>query len=160
MAETVKRLRVKVAIEGEVAGDDGALLSVSRSYEYNFSDGNGDNQIGAVWQDVGANLATTTRNVDLDGIADFQGVTMSSNSAAKVILVAHKGTSGNLLVGGGDFSTPFNDATDKVKVAPGGLILMVAPGAGYGITASTGDVLPIESTASIDYDALFAFKNS
>jgi hypothetical protein len=136
------------------------MLSINRNYEYLFADGNGDNQVGAVWQDTSANLATTTRSLDLDGLGDFQGATMSTNSAAKVILIAHKGTTGNLIVGGGDFATPFNDASDKVRVLPGGLLLMVSPYAGYGITASTGDVLPIESTASVDYDVLFAFKNS
>jgi hypothetical protein len=159
MAETVRRLRVTVTVEGEVGGDDGAALPISKTVTYNFQNGTGSGQVGWAWQDLNGSLASTTGSIDLDGATDFQGAAMSSNNALKVMLFHHTGTVGNLIVGGGDFASWLSDATDEVVIKPGGLLLYVAPD-GVGITASTGDVLALESTGgTVTYQAILAGDN-
>jgi hypothetical protein len=158
--ETVRRLRIKVSIDAEVVGLDGATLTTPlHNYEYVMSDGTGTNQVGWVWQDNDGSLATTTTTVDLDGATDFQGAAMSNNNSLKVMLWKNDSEAGDLIVGGGDFSAWLGDATDKVKVKPRGLLLYVAPD-GVTITASTGDGLALETTATVAYKGLLAGDNT
>lgn len=158
--ETVRRLRIKVIVEGEVAGPDGSLLPISLTREYNFQDGTGQNQVGAVWQDLDGALATTTTTLDLDGLSDFKGATMSDNNKVKVGLFFHDSDAGNLVIGGGDWTGWFADASDKLIVKPRGMVLIVDPNDGYTVTASTADGCLLETTGSVSYKGLLAFDNT
>jgi hypothetical protein len=158
--ETVRRLRIKVSIEGEVAGPDGSLLPVNIQREYNFQDGTGQNQVGAVWQDLDGSLATTTTTLDLDGLTDFKGATMSDNNKVKVGAFFNDSDSGNLVVGGGDWTGPFADASDKLIVKPRGMALIIDPLDGYTVTATSADGLLLETTATVSYKGLLAFDNT
>lgn len=160
MAETVRRLRIRVLIDGEVAGSDGTILPVNQSFEYNFQDGTGQNQLGTVYQDLDGSLATTTATIDLDGAANFQGATMSDNNQLKFALFKNESDAGNLIVGGGDFAGWFSDASDKLVVKPRGLFLIVAPNDGYTVTASTGDGLALETTATVAYKTILGLDNA
>ena len=125
--ETVRNVRITVIIEGEVAGPDGAILPVSQTRRYGFTDGTGQNQLGAVWQDLDASLATTTQTLDTDALTDFKGAAMSDNNAVKFLCFMNDSDAGDLKVGGGDFSSFLGDATDKIIVKPRGMLLLVAP---------------------------------
>ena len=66
-----------------------------------------------------------------------------------------------MLVGGAGsngFTSWVGDATDVVKVKPGGALILVAPDAtGYAVTAGTGDLLTITNSAgstSVTYDVV------
>lgn len=157
--ETVRILGVKITITGEVTGPDVARVVVNQSKEVNFADGAGQNQLGAVWQDTDGSLATTTATLDLDGLTDFKGSTMSDNSKLRIAYFENNSDTGNLVVGGGDFAGWFADASDKMVIKPRGFALICDPLDGYTITASTGDGLLLETTASVNYKALLGFKN-
>jgi len=164
MAETVLGLTVKVTIKGTVLGTDGARLVVDHVYNQNFSDGTGTNQIGAVWQDLTRNLSTTTEDLQLDGLADFQGDTMSSNNNVKLYYLRNlDDDTGDRFdvggsAGGNAWDTMLYDATDKVSVGPGGILLCVSPVDGFGITA--GDDLAITSSDNSNYRTIIGFDNS
>lgn len=158
--ETVRNARITVTIEADVVGTDGTVLPVSQTWRYGFQDGTGQNQIGTVYQDLDGSLATTTATLDVDGATNFQGAAMSDNTQMKFLAVKHEGDTGNLKIGGGDFSSWLGDATDKVIIGPRGLFLLISPLDGYTITASTGDGLLFESTATVPYKVVAGFDNT
>jgi hypothetical protein len=158
--ETVRRVKITVRVEAVVEGPDGSGLNVDESYSYSFSDGTGQDQLGTVWWDRDGSLATTTTTLDLDGQQDFKGVAMTDANAVKFMLVKNESDTGNLKVGGGDFATWVNAATDKVVIGPRGLFLLVSPRDGYGITAGTGDGLLLETTATVAYKAIIGLDNT
>lgn len=159
--ETVRAVRITVIIEGDVTGPDGALLPVSQTYRYGFQDGTGQNQLGSVRQDLDGSLATTSTTMDLDGVTDFTGATMSDTNNVKFMCIKHESDAGELVIGGGDFATWVSDPTDKIKIKPRGLFLLVAPLDGYAVTASTGDVLAIESTGgTVAYKTIVGTDNT
>jgi hypothetical protein len=161
MAETVNNLTIRVTITGSVAGDNGVRQPIDETYEKVFTDGTGTNQIGNVlWKD-NRSLAATNETHDLDGMTDFQGASTSTFNNIKFMFFRNNSsTSAEVLtVGGGDFSTPFNAAADKVKIGPQGIFLLVSPIDGYGITASTGDGLLVAHSGTSTYDMLLGADN-
>ena len=158
--ETIKRCRIRVSIDAEVEGPDGSTLNVSRTREYSFQDGTGQNQVGAIWQDKDGSLATTTATIDLDGATDFKGAAMSDNNKVKFGWFENNSDSGNLILGGGDWTGWFGDASDKLTVKPRGFALIIDPLDGYTVTASTADGLLLETTATVSYAAVLGFDNT
>lgn len=164
-SETINGLRIRVSIEGQVTGSDGTRQVVSINEEYNFSDGTGSSQIGAIFQDLARPLNVTSEVLDLDALADFKGATMTDNNAVKFIYAKNKSTTTgeNLKMGGDDFAAaggPLVDTTDKVVVGPSGMILMINNIDGWGITAATKDGLKFEHTGNSTYDLLLGFDNT
>lgn len=164
-SETINGLVIKVQIYGSVIGTDGVKQDVNILKEFNISEGTGINQIGAVYQDLTRGLNATTETLDLDGLTDFKGATMSDNNNVKFLYMFHNSSTpaAVLKVGGGDFAGaagPLVDATDKMAIGPQGLILMVNPIDGWGITASTKDGLLVETTTNTTYDTLIGFDNT
>lgn len=163
--ETVQNFRIRVTLEAVVIGSDGARAVVLREYDKSFGDGTSANNLQWVWNDETRALATTNETLDLDGNVDFKGVALSDAVNVKVLWIEDLGsTTGQILtVGGGDWASatgPFLDATDKAVVQAGGLMLLVSPVDGYPITASTGDGLRIESSASMNYRITLAGDNT
>jgi hypothetical protein len=95
-------------------------------------------------------------------MTDFQGASTSTFNNIKFMFFRNNSsTSAEILtVGGGDFSTPFNAAADKVKIGPQGILLLVSPVDGYAITASTGDGLLVAHSGTSTYDMLLGADNS
>jgi hypothetical protein len=103
-------------------------------------------------------LATNT-NEDLDlagGVADVFGVT---RTFVKVKVLRFKAAAANtttLVIGNGTnpFVGPFGAGTHTLSLAPGGEILLMAPAAGWTVTASTGDIIKVTNPAgaSATYD--------
>lgn len=164
MAETVQGLTVKVRIYGTVVGTDNAKLVVDETYTQTFAEGTGTRQCGAVWQDLTRALATTTEDLQLDGLADFQGATMSTNNNVKLLYIRDLDTdTGDRFDvggsgGGNAWDSMLVDVSDKVSVGPGGFLLCVSPVDGFGITA--GDDLAITSADNSNYRAILAFDNA
>ena len=165
MAETVQGLTVQVRIWGTVNGDDGAKLTVDETYTKTFSEGTGTNNIGYVWQDETRSLDTTSEDLQLDGLTDFQGATMSSNNNVKLLYVRNLDTtSGDYFRLGGSSggnewdSGPLAAAGDKIDIEPDGILLCVSPVDGWGITA--GDDLGMEAADTSTYRILLAGDNA
>lgn len=160
--ETLDGLTIFVSVKGKVRGSDGAYKVVNFEKTYRFADGTGEDQIGAVWEDEVRALNNTNETLDLDALSDFKGATMSDNNRVKVALVENLSETAaqTLTIGGGDWVGPFVDASDKLVVGPRGLVLIVSPLDGYGITASTGDGLLVASNANLSYRALLGFDNT
>jgi hypothetical protein len=160
--ENVQGLTLRVTLQGSVSGSNGTRLPIDYTYEQVFGDGTGNNQIGAVWQKLARSLNNTSEIHDLDGIADFQGATMSDNNAVKFILARLIGTTTGhtLKMGGDDFIGPLVDTSDLVATGPDGIILIVNPRDGWGITASTCDGLKFATNANETYDVIIGLDNT
>lgn len=162
MAETVNGITIRVQIVGSVTGDNGVRQPIDISYEKSFTDGTGTNQIGNVfWKDNRA-LNATSETIDLDGTTDFQGASTSAFNNVKWMFFQNNSTTTTevLTIGGGDFSPMFADPTDKIKVGPAGIMLLVSPVDGYAITASTGDGLLLATNYNGTYDMALGVDNT
>jgi len=163
--ETVKVLGMRAEVTVLVTGADGSQLVKQHVYSKSFSDGNGSEQVGAVWNDDSRLLNATNETLDLDGLTDFQGGSMSDNNGVKLLWIENLDTAAKMQIGGGDWAGTgmlLNDSTDIINILAGGFLLAVAPGStAYTITASTGDGLKAASAVSTgNYKILAAFTNT
>jgi hypothetical protein len=131
------------------------------SQHYPLTSGTGANQADRIWTDQRTLAASGTENLDLAGTAltDAFGVAITFVKIKAILIRAASGNTNDVLVGGhatAAFVNWVSDATDVIVVKPGGLFLLVAPSAaGYGVTATTGDLLKITNSAGttgVTYD--------
>jgi hypothetical protein len=125
-------------------------LAVSPNYA--FANGTGANQANQTFADIRTLSASASENLDLaGGLVDAFGATITMTKVKAILIMAAASNTNDVLVGGAASNAAaafFGDATDVVKIKPGGLILLVAPdAAGYAITAGTGDLLKIANGA-------------
>lgn len=152
-SETMTACYVKVEMGFVVQGSDGAQLVKTHTYQRTFSDGSGAEQAQTVWNDDARPLNATSETLDLDGLVDFKGATMSDNTGVRVLLVENLSTADRLTVGGGDWSGTaqmLTGSTDKINIGAGGLLLWVKPGTSGDtskgtITATSADGLTFNS---------------
>lgn len=165
MAETVNGLTVELRIYGTVTGDDGAKLTVDETYKQTFSDGSGEDQVGYVWQDLTRPLNTTTEDLNLDALTDFQGATMTGNNNVAVMYFRNldDDTGDSFKLGGApsaQFVNWVGNTDDKVIIPPGGIFLMVTPLDKFGITAGSGDLLRVEALDNSNYRVILSGDNA
>lgn len=104
-------------------------------------------------------LATTSESLGLaGGLTDSFGTTLTF-ARIKCLLIHNKSTTVGQTVTIGGAASPiplFADAaSDKYVLGPNGIFLIWEPSAaGKVVTASTGDLLKIETNASISYDII------
>lgn len=128
--------------------------NISKTFSQSFADGTGDNQAQVVFSDTRTLAASATENLDLSGTAlqDAFNQNIALTKIKGIIIAADSGNTNDVLVGGAAsnaLSTFFGDATDLVKVKPGGVFCLLAPkAAGYGVTAATADILKIANSSS------------
>lgn len=135
-----------------------ARLTKPRSFRW--ADGTGAGQANAVFADRRTLAASGSESLDLAGsLTDALGATITLAKVRALLIEADAGNTNTLVVGGAAenaFAALFGDASDKLVIRPGGLILAVAPDAtGYAVTASTGDLLQIAnggSGSAVTYD--------
>jgi hypothetical protein len=144
------------------AGDLGAAVDDDKldvNYEIAFGTGNTPGatlNINNKFTDQ-RTLAATSENLDLAGALSNRFGQTISFSRIKAIVIQNRETTAdrNLLVGGAAsnaFATPFGNASDIVVIPPGG-VLVLASNEGWTVTASTGDILKIDSGANtVIYD--------
>jgi hypothetical protein len=140
--------------------DFGAIAGLlTYKYQQDFADGTGDDQAKSRWTDQRTIAASGTDDLDLAGslLDDYGNVITFTN--VKVIMVrAADANTNDVVVGGAaanQFFTFLNAATDKIKIKPGGILVLVAPNTGYAVTAATGDILRIANGGagtSVTYD--------
>lgn len=140
----------------DLASVESALSKVST---VQLRPGTGAGKADKAFFDTRTLAASATENLDLaGGLSDPFGVTLTFVKVKAILVFAHSGNTNDVVVGGAasnTFTGPFADATDKAVVPPGGFLAFVAPGAGWTVTASTGDILKIANSAGttgVDYD--------
>jgi hypothetical protein len=137
-----------------ISADDPLL----RDYTQLLANGTGANQASQHWHDQ----RTTAGNDDLDisgSLTNVFGTSIVFTKIKAIIIKAASANVGDVLVGAAasnQFLTFLGSATDKIKVKPGGLLILVAPDAnGYAVTAATGDILRVASSSgSVTYDII------
>lgn len=165
-AETAQ-LSITVTIKGSVVSTSTTapgLVPIDYTYQVDFSDGTGNNQLGTVYQSLGRALNATSETLDMDGLS-ILGVSNTDANAVKFIMARHKSTTASELMkmGGGDFAAstgPLADSTDKIVTGPDGLILLINPRDGWSITATSKDGLLMELTGNSTYDTIIGLDNS
>jgi hypothetical protein len=128
-----------------------------------LASGTAIDQADQVYLSDGRTLATTvSEELDLSGsLVNEQGETVAFTKV-KFLLIQNDSTDASciLSVGGAasnGWISAFGDATDKIKVGPGGKLLLWNPSlAGYAVTAGTADKLKIENpgTATATYSII------
>ncbi len=95
--------------------------------------------------------ASASESLDLAGtLTDAFGAVITFAKVNLLYVAAAKTNVNDVVIGGAatnGFITPFGAATDKIKVRPGG-VLLLACDAGYAVTAGTGDLLQIANSGA------------
>lgn len=127
---------------------------ISYSPSHQFTDGNADNKAEAIFTDTRTISASSSENLDLagTGLVDAFGNTLTFTKIKAMIIVAAEANTNDVLVGGAGsngWTAWVGDATDVVKVKPGGMLVLTAPkSAGLAVVASTGDILKVANSSS------------
>lgn len=139
-------------------------LKVNTSYA--LATGTTTGKADLVFTDTRTLTASSTENLDLaGGLTDVFGATLTFVEVVAIYVKAAAGNANNVVVGGAasnGFAAPFGDATDTVKVAPGGVCLLTND-AGFAVTAGTGDILKIAnggSGTSVTYDIVIVGRSA
>jgi len=140
------------------------LGSVSAPLDYrkqiSLANGTGDGKADLVFHDRRTIAASSTDSLDLAGsLTDPLGATLTCATVKGLLVAASPSNTNTVVVGGAasnTWATWVGDATDKVIVRPGGVLVLFASDAtGYAVTASTGDILEIANGGggtSVTYD--------
>lgn len=138
----------------------------SVSYPFNvsiaqqFTDGVGQDQAQRIWTDLRTIAPSGTDDIDLSGVLldPTTGLAITLTKVKAIIVKAAAANVNDVQVGAAaanQFLGPFGSATDKIKVKPGGTLVLIAPDAnGYAVVAATGDLLRFTNGAagtSVDY---------
>ncbi len=144
--------------------NDGDLQKAVNTINYkkntDIANGTGSGQANKAWSDQRSIAASGTDSLDLAGtLVDAFGQTITFTSIKAIIIVASGDNQDNIEIGGNAnaFASFFGDPADTLILKPGGMIALTAPGAGYAVTATTGDILDLvnadSSNASV-YDVI------
>ena len=114
-----------------------------------------------LFSDTRTIAASGTENLDLAGtLTDPFGATLTFVKVKAIYIKAAAANTNNVCVGGhatAAFTGPFSDVTDIICIPPGGVLMLVHPGAGWTVTATTGDMLKVTNSSSgtgVTYDVL------
>lgn len=118
-----------------------------------FANGTGNNQADLIFHDKRTLADGASENLDLSGsLTDVFGSTLTF-AKIKAIIIQNLSTTQILTVGGAAANALINwvaDATDKINIPPGGAFCIMAPLAGFAVTAGTGDILKIANGGAGD----------
>jgi len=155
MAKTI-HASVNLALRGEFANSaDLGTSKLPLAYNGNFvfTNGTGANQVGSVFTDTRTLAASGSEDLDLSGVlTDAFGAAIVFTKIKGLIIKAAAANTNDVLVGGhasAACASFFGDATDKVRVKPGGMVALMAPNAaGYAVAAGTADLLTVANSGS------------
>ncbi|WP_433233707.1 hypothetical protein [Actinomadura nitritigenes] len=131
-----------------------ATSSLDKSLQISLTNGTTAGKADVLWHDQRTLAASASEDLDLAGsLSGILGGTVSFAKVKALLVAANAGNTNDVVVGNAasnGFVGPFGAAAHTVKVSPGGLLLMAAPGtAGLGsVTAGTGDLLHIANSSS------------
>jgi len=140
-----------VAMSGSSANEKHAKRA-----DESWADGVGADQADEVWSDD-RSLAVGTETHDLQSLTqlDDAGATLRSSisfDGVKALLIKNTSATGILSIGGAGANpwdgagTPFQVATGKIDIQPGGMLLWTAPTAAGGAVAAGAKDLLMEAT--------------
>lgn len=117
-----------------------------------LANGTGANQANALWVDTRTLSASATENLDLAGVlVDAFGNTLTFTKVKAILVEAADANVNDVVIGGAAsnaWAAMFGDATDTIKVRPGGFFMLVAPNVdGLAVTAGSGDILKVANSA-------------
>lgn len=144
-------------------GDLGTpLVPLPLSFARDWTSGTASGQADLVWGDTNTLTASSTTDIDLAGaLTGPLGGTLTFVRVKAILLVADAGNTNNVVLGNAAanaFVGPFGAATHTVAVQPGGMAMLVAPGAtAWTVTAGTGDLLRVANSGagtSVTYSIL------
>lgn len=124
--------------------------------------GTGDNQVDLLWGDKARSL-NGAEDLDLAGVlTDRLGAgAITWDEVAGFCFSSLAATGGGTLTIGGKASNAFvnwvSNASDEVVVMAGGCLFLASrydDAESYNVTASTGDILEVTSSASLTYDVM------
>lgn len=133
--------------------DAGTLVQqLTYSAAASLANGTGANQANRLWIDTRTLAASATEELDLAGVlTDAFGNVLTFSKIKAILIEAVDANVNDVLVGGAAsnaWAALFGDATDVLRVRPGGFIFHAAPDAnGLAVTAGTGDKLKLANSA-------------
>jgi hypothetical protein len=159
------QLDVVVNIVGQVAGSNDLSSPVAPFNGKNalgFAPGTGAGQASKVFSDRRTVNASSNDDLDLAGsLVDPFGAACVFTGIKAIYVKAAAANVNDVVVGGHDtaaFLGPFADASDKVAMKPGEVLLITNRSAnGWAVTATTADILRIAnggSGTSVTYDII------
>lgn len=160
-----------VTFQGQISGTYSgspaigtAIQRLAHSMQAVLQNGTGANQANRFYAATRTLAASASEELDLAGVLeDIFGEVLTLTKVKGIAVQADGGNTNLVLVGGAAsnaWAAMFGDATDVLKVAPGGFFMLTAPDAnGLAVTANTGDKLKIANSAggsSITYTIAIA----
>jgi hypothetical protein len=128
-----------------------------------LANGVGSNQANQIWSDTRTLISAGNETLDLNASlvnAFGESVTFTK---IKVMVIVNKGTT-DLTIGNAaanQWATWLGAVAHTITVPAGGALVLTNPGAGFAVTAATGDQLKITNAAgaSCDYDIILMGVN-
>lgn len=154
MATLTATLKATLTAVYQGSPDVGTLKQeIAYSAAASLSNGTGANQANSQWLDTRTLAASATENLDLaGGLTDAFGNVLTFTKIKAIIVEADDTNVNDVVLGGAASNAwvaPFGDATDTIKVKPGGFIMLVAPDANaLAVVAGTGDILKMANGGS------------
>jgi hypothetical protein len=155
MADTLTSL-VRLLVSGTYTKDldlADPTDRLNKTYEQAFESGTASEQCNLVFHDTRSLANSASEDLDLAGsLSSAFGATLTY-AKIKAIIIKNNSTTQTLTVGGAAANQFINwvaDPTDKINIPPSGFFCLVAPLAGFAVTAGTGDLLKIANGAAGD----------
>jgi hypothetical protein len=115
-----------------------------------FTEGTGDDQADRLFHDKRTLGDGASENLDLSGsLADVYGATLTFVKI-KAMIIQNLSSARTLTIGNASSNAFINwvgGTTHMVNIPPGGVLALVAPKAGFAVTAGTGDILKVLNSA-------------
>lgn len=155
--------KITAAIDAQLVGatDHGAPAShVTESYSCDLASGAAAGKADLEFSDQRTVAASSNDDLDLagGGLTDDLGAAVNFAKVKAIMIKAAAANVNDVVVGAAGtnpFLGPLADATDKIKIAPGGVLLIAAPVGGWAVGAGASDVLRIANGGagtSVTYD--------
>lgn len=143
------------------SGLGSASFALDQDASTQFAPGTGAGKADLVFADRRTLAASATENLDLAGVlTDPLGGILTFGHVKAIYITAKLANTNSVVVGGAatnGFAGPLGGTTPTVTLPPGGALLLTHPGAGWTVTASTGDLLKIANSSSgtsVQYDVV------
>jgi hypothetical protein len=157
--------RVIVSVESTLAGTAVSGLSeapaakVLKNFSLSLSSGTGASAADKIFSEQRTIAASGTYDLDLQGsLTDGLGAAFTPAKIKCLAVFAAAGNTNDVQVGGDTASVPlFGAVADYISVKPGGVLILCHPGAGFAVTATTGDILQFANSSSgtsVTYDVI------
>lgn len=125
---------------------------LQREFSKEMATGTGATQADLMYTGNRVIGATTNDDIDLAGsLVDALGATLTFAKVKLIYLENPAANDGDLVLGGAStpFLGPFQDATDKIAIKPGGVLLIGSPVvAGWAVTGGSADLFRVRNGGS------------